>query len=263
MLRSALRAWRAEASPRRGRDAGRCRLPGPTASVGWPRQVAEALHDQRRPDLSVAPLMSPGARKAARDAASLGLTSRAQQISKSGPADRHRAKGSPPVPLDTRVGWRPAALAGARPCSGNVNPTVPQVVKATGISTGSVATALKFEHDGHLASNAARGPGAARRIVNRDELLNASPLPPSGFVADPITSEWLRRDPIVGTYRAWSHVATAQYRLGRDERDCPRACQPRRRPQSPHGDRRARTNAERSSPSRNSRWPRGGSKTAA
>jgi hypothetical protein len=51
-------------------------------SVGWPRQVAEALHDQPRPDVLVAPLMSPGARKAARATrASVGLTSRAQQLS--------------------------------------------------------------------------------------------------------------------------------------------------------------------------------------
>ena len=39
---------------------------------------------------------------------------------------------------------------------------------------GSAANALKFlEQDGHLASQAARGPGAARRIVNPDALLDA------------------------------------------------------------------------------------------
>ena len=120
--------------------------------VGWPRQVAEALHDQPQPDVLVAPLMSPGARKAAREAG-VGW------VDESGAADIYirdpliviETKGSPPVPLDTRVGWRPAALAVCEALlAGNTSPTVSAVVKATGISTGSVATALKFlEHDGH------------------------------------------------------------------------------------------------------------------
>src|SRR5687767_2898460 len=37
-------------------------------NVGWPRQVAEALRKPPRPDVLVAPLLSPGARKAASDA---------------------------------------------------------------------------------------------------------------------------------------------------------------------------------------------------
>jgi hypothetical protein len=39
---------------------------------------------------------------------------------------------------------------------------------------GSAVTALKFlEEDGHLASSAARGPSAARRVADRDEFLDA------------------------------------------------------------------------------------------
>src|SRR5258708_32672075 len=36
--------------------------------VGWPRQVAVALHDQPRPEVLVAPLMSPRPRNAAHEA---------------------------------------------------------------------------------------------------------------------------------------------------------------------------------------------------
>src|SRR5277367_5661895 len=50
--------------------------------VGWPRQVAEALGDTPRPDILIAPSMSPGARKAARDAG-VGW------IDESGAADIH------------------------------------------------------------------------------------------------------------------------------------------------------------------------------
>ena len=179
-------------------------------SVGWPRQVAEALHDQPRPDLLVAPLMSPGARKAARDAG-VGWAdeSGAADIYFRDPLIVIETTGSPPVPLDTRVGWRPAALAVCEALlAGNANPTVSSVVKSTGISTGSVATALKFlEHNGHLASNAARGPGAARRIVNRDELLNAYATA-AERLRSPISIHVgvLWRDPIVGTIelgRTW------------------------------------------------------------
>ncbi len=205
--------------------------------------------------------MSPGARKAARDAG-VGW------VNSSGAADIYirdpliviDTKGSPPVPLDTRVGWRPARLGcGEALLAGDVEPDRAWVVKATGISTGSVATALKFlEHDGHLASNAARGPGAARRIVDRDELLNAYAAA-AERLRSPISIHVgvLWRDPIVGTIelgRTWrkhnidwaatSALSASKLRRGADHN-------------RPNGDLRARTNAQRSSPSRNSRWPRG------
>ncbi len=137
-------------------------------------------------------------------------------------------------------------------------PTVSSAVKATGISTGSVATALKFlEHDGPLVSGAARSPGAARRINNRDELLNAYAAA-AERLRSPISIHVgvLWRDPMVGTIelgRTWrkhnidwattsalsaSVLAPAQTAIAPLEI-------------------RARTNAQRSSPSCNSRWPNG------
>ncbi|CAM4183816.1 hypothetical protein MYSE111917_15205 [Mycobacterium senriense] len=148
--------------------------------VGWPQQVADAVQDDLRPDILVAPSMSPGARKAARDAG-MGW------VDESGAAFLHyrdpstrttiriETEGIPPVPLDSRVGWRPATLAVCEALLAEVAlPTVSSVVEVTGISTGSAAEALKFlEKDGHLARTEARGPGSARQILDRNELLDA------------------------------------------------------------------------------------------
>jgi hypothetical protein len=148
--------------------------------VGWPRQVAEALHAQPHPDILAAPSMSPGARKAAHDA-------RVGWVDESGAADIYyrdpstgttiviETKGTRPGPLDTRLGWRPAILAACEALLADAAaPTVSSVVQATGISMGSAAAALNFlKKDGHLASGAARGPGSARQIVDRGALLDA------------------------------------------------------------------------------------------
>lgn len=148
--------------------------------VGWPQQVAEAMGDDPRPDILVAPAMSPGARKAARDAG-VGW------VDESGAAFIHyrnastkttiriEKEGIPPMPLDSRVGWRPATLAVCEALLADVAvPTVSSVVEAAGISTGSAAEALKFlERSGHLRSAEARGPGSGRQIEDRNELLDA------------------------------------------------------------------------------------------
>ena len=181
--------------------------------VGWPRQVDEALHDHPRPDILTAPLMSPGARNAARSAG-VGWAD------ESGAADIHirqpsgtiiviEIKGTPRLPLDTRLGWRPAALAVCEAIlSGKASPTVSSIEDTTGLSTGSVVAALKFlDQEGHLTSATARGPGAARRVVDRDALLDAYAAaaerlrPPTSI---PVGVLW--RDPIAGviaTGRLW------------------------------------------------------------
>ena len=148
--------------------------------VGWPQQIAEAVHDDPRPDILIAPAMSPGARKAARDAGISWVDeSGAASIHYRNPSTRTtiriETKGIPPVPLDSRVGWRPATLAVCEALLAEVAvPTVSSVVEAAGISTGSAAEALKFlEKNGHLRSTEARGPGSARHVVDRDELLDA------------------------------------------------------------------------------------------
>ncbi len=149
-------------------------------TTGWPRQVSEALHATPRPDILAAPAMSPGARKAARDAG-VGW------VDESGAADIYyrnastgttvviETKGTPPIPLDTRLGWRRATLAVCEVLLADLAaPTVSAVVEATGLSMGSSAQALKFlEKGSYLSSDTARGPKSARLIVDRDALLDA------------------------------------------------------------------------------------------
>ena len=148
-------------------------------SVGWPRQVAEALHDQPRPDVLVAPAMSPGARKAAHDAG-VGWVdeSGAADICFRSPAGTIiviQTKGTPPLPLDSKVGWRRTTLAICEALlADKADPNTSSVIEATGLSMGSATAALKFlEREGHLTSEAARGPNSARQIVDRDVLLDA------------------------------------------------------------------------------------------
>lgn len=148
--------------------------------TGWPQQVAEALDDEPRPEILVAPRMSPGARKMAHDAG-VGWAdeSGAAEIYYHDPKSRTliaiQVPGTPSLPLDTRLGWRPTSLAVCEALlAGAAAPTVNSVVETTGISMGSAAEALKFlAKDGHLTSSAARGPGSAREIVDHDALLVA------------------------------------------------------------------------------------------
>lgn len=148
-------------------------------TVGWPQQVEAALHDKPRPDVIVAPRMSPGARAVAKKAG-VGWVdeSGAADIvirDSSGTTIIIETTGKPPAPLDSRIGWKRATLAVCEAIlSGQATPTVNSVIEATGISMGSAVAALKFlEKDGHLVSSAARGPGAARRVADRDEFLDA------------------------------------------------------------------------------------------
>ena len=182
-------------------------------SVGWPRQVAEALHDQPRPDVLVAPAMSPGARKAAHDAG-VGWAdeSGAADIYIRSPAGTTiviQTKGTPPSPLDSKVGWRRATLAVCEALlADKADPNTSSVIRSTGLSMGSVTTALKFlERDGHLTSEAARGPNSARQIVDRDVLLDAYATAAQRLrVPTSIQVGVLWRDPVaevIGTGRRW------------------------------------------------------------
>ena len=73
------------------------------------------------------------------------------------------------------MGWRRSTLAVCEVILADVAaPTVSSVVAVTEMSLGSVAQALKFlEQDGHLEKSVDRGPDAARRVVDRDMLLDA------------------------------------------------------------------------------------------
>jgi len=144
--------------------------------VGWPREVEDAARTDPRPDIVIAPKMSPGAQKAAKDKG-IGWIDEtgAARIVIADPLIVIEKDGDPREPLNTKVGWRRSTLAVCEAILAEIaDPTVNSVVSATGISIGSAAAALKFlEQDGHLEGSVARGPDAARRIADRDLLLDA------------------------------------------------------------------------------------------
>ena len=79
-----------------------------------------------------------------------------------------------PQPTDGLKGWTPAVLAVAEALLCGVRATVSATEVATGLSTGSCTTALRFLADeGLLVANAERGRGSARRVEDPDRLLDA------------------------------------------------------------------------------------------
>ena len=184
--------------------------------VGWPQQVREALRDTPRPKVVVAPRMSPGAREAAKrahvgwvdesGAAEIFITDDA------GTMIAIERQGNPPVPLDSRAGWRPSTLAVCEAIlAERAVPSANSVIEATGISMGSTVTALKFlEKEGYLVSSVARGPGAARRLENQDQLLDAYATA-AEQLRSPISIRVgvLWRDPTAGTVDVGQHLTAA------------------------------------------------------
>ena len=79
-----------------------------------------------------------------------------------------------PQPTDGLKGWTPAVLAVAEALLCGVRATVSATEVATGLSTGGCTAALRFLTDeGLLVADAERGRGSARRVADRDRLLDA------------------------------------------------------------------------------------------
>lgn len=141
---------------------------------GWLADVKTLLAATgERPDVVVAPRMSPGARHALADA-SVGWVDETGAseiaidsliVSKSGRT----------VTRDQRTtDWTPAVLAVAEAllCGGRA--TVAGAVEATGLSSGSCTNALRFlTEEGLLIADAPRGRHSARRISDVDQFLRA------------------------------------------------------------------------------------------
>jgi hypothetical protein len=142
-------------------------------SVGWPRQLKDALARKPRPDIVAAPLLSPGSRHLASQQG-IGW------LDESGAADISRGTllisrdGTPPLPLDTRLGWRPAALAVCEALLTGCPATVAAVTERTNLATGTVVGSLKFlNENGLLQAPAARGRTSGRHVADYDSLLDA------------------------------------------------------------------------------------------
>lgn len=180
--------------------------------VGWPREVEEAVRANPRPDIVIAPSMSAGARRVAKE---MGVgwidETGAARVSIADPHIDIDKDGTPRLPVDTKVGWRRSTLAACEVILAEVAaPTVSAVVAATGMSMGSVAQALKFlEQDGHLEKTVERGPDAARRVADRDILLDAYATAAARLrYSTSIEIGVLWRDPIAALTRA-GHLWTS------------------------------------------------------
>jgi hypothetical protein len=142
-------------------------------TVGWPRQVSEALRSRPRPDVIVAPRLSPGAREIARKRR-LGWVDETGAAEILDGALLISRTGNPPTPLDTKLGWRAATLAVCEILLVGCPATVSAVTDMTGLAASTIAESLKFlEDDGLLNTDAARGPLSRRYVTDVDALLDA------------------------------------------------------------------------------------------
>lgn len=150
------------------------RLRARWAGEGWLRQIREILDDDgRHTDVVVARRMSPGAREAL-GKAKIGW------VDESGAAEIAfgtlivSRTGRPDAPTERSAHWTPAVLAVAEALLCGTRATVSATEAATGLSTGSCTNALRTLSDlGLLVADAPRGPGAARRVADADQLLDA------------------------------------------------------------------------------------------
>ncbi|MDR2987307.1 MAG: hypothetical protein LBV34_20970, partial [Nocardiopsaceae bacterium] len=142
-------------------------------SVGWPRQVAEALRQEPRPDVVAAPRLSPGARELARreqvgwvdEAGAAEICADNLLISRTGEI----AEAPNAIP-----GWRPATLAVCEVLLTGCPATVSAVADHTGLAVSTVAGSLKFlDREGLLGADAPRGPLSRRYLTDHDALLDA------------------------------------------------------------------------------------------
>ncbi|HEU5419821.1 MAG TPA: hypothetical protein VFV41_19185 [Streptosporangiaceae bacterium] len=178
-------------------------------TAGWPRQVADALQLGPRPDVIVAPRLSPGARAlAAREGVGWIDETGAAQISAG--MLLIRLDGDPDLPVNERTGWRPATLTVCEALLTGCPATVATVVGRTKLSMSTAATALKLlEGEGLLGSSAARGPASRRQAVDQAQLADAyadaaARLRPQSYIRIGV----LWRDPVAGVIeagRAWDN----------------------------------------------------------
>jgi hypothetical protein len=153
---------------------GTARVRTAWAGEGWLGDVRALLHRMTSDvDVVVARRMSPGARTAASDRG-LGWVdeSGAAEISLPGLVISRSGREEPKAASTPR--WTPSVIGTAEALLLGTRPTVAEVERATGLSAGAATNALgALTQLGLLTSDAARGRGSAREIVDRRELLTA------------------------------------------------------------------------------------------
>lgn len=166
-----------EIGDRQGRDV-EVVIAGSTLRVrrldrGWPRQVREALRLVPRPDVLVAPTMSPGARAVAAEAGVGWADEMGAAEIVVGPIVVSRS-GVPAREAPGPSRWTAGVQAVVEALLIGTRATVSAVVDRTGLSAGTATKALKLlTSEGWLAADAERGRGSARRVVDADRLLDA------------------------------------------------------------------------------------------
>lgn len=140
-------------------------------SLGDVRRLLAQSH--QRPEIVVAPRLSPGARAVLSEAGiswvdETGAAEIAEGsivVSRTGKSERRRAAPR---------GWTPAVLAVAEAALVGITPTTSDMQAATGLSTGSCVKALRtLTVLGLLDSDADRGRNSGRRVAHFDKLLDS------------------------------------------------------------------------------------------
>jgi hypothetical protein len=134
--------------------------------------VRRVLALEKRPDIVVARLMSPGARDALAEAGVgwVDETGAAEIAVGSIVVSR---TGHPQPLVEKPARWTNAVLAVAEALICGTPGTVAATEEATGLSTGSCTSALRALMDlGLLVADASRGRGSARRIASPDDFLD-------------------------------------------------------------------------------------------
>lgn len=143
-------------------------------AAGWPAQINEILKGPK-PDIVVAPHLSPGARELL-NRHSIGW------LDESGAAEfvlgtivvsRTGIQSKKRQPLKSER-WSPSLLATAEALLCKTNATVDEIGKVTSLSSGACTKALReLAESGLLISDAARGRNSARRVMDENKLLEA------------------------------------------------------------------------------------------
>lgn len=155
-------------------EVGSAQVRSAWAGEGWLGDVRGLLErSQGEMDVVVARRMSPGARAAAAEARigwvdELGAAELALPgliVSRSG----RRESKADPIPR-----WTPSVIGTAEALLLGTRPTVAEVKRVTGLSSGAATKALAtLTQLGLLAADAPRGRASAREIVDRRALLTA------------------------------------------------------------------------------------------
>lgn len=169
------------------------------AGEGWTADVRPFIESGSRVDVVAARRLSPGA-IAALDGAGVGWVDELGNAEISIGNMVVSRTGRPALTPSRPPRWTPAFVSVAEALLCGIDATVSATAAATGLSTGTCTNALRTLTDlGLLETDALRGRGAGRRIVDRDALLcayadAATALASPDQVAVGVT--W--RDPIQG-----------------------------------------------------------------